>query len=1009
MKILQLRIKNIHSLKGEHNIDFANGLLATAGLFAIVGPTGSGKSTLLDAITLALYNRIPRVSMAITKAVVEDQGVILTQHTRDCYAEVDFEVRGKVYRSHWSIERNKNNNLNERKHFLYDAASGVTLEESSKNVVERNQEIIGLSYEQFVQSMVLAQGQFAKLLHASKNERNKLLEEITGAGIYRKIGAKVFNKWREAKEVVQNLEVRLGEIQLLPAPEVAAALEVLAHGKIAQQNIEVQLTRTTAQVQWRKDLNHLQAKQQKLLEQTAAVKERTAALAPERLRLTHHELFVGYKEAFQNFDLQAERVQEAAKQALNQQTAFDKATAAYQNNLEVAQQLLGSETAAQTVVQDLKAFRAAVQNLLDAENESFTIAKSANLEVDNKVKALLSLGISFKRTDNTLELAQAAENELAAQCAAAGATDLETIKAQQNLLLKQLNTAQKLIGTAQLLARDSFSHQSKAALLIADQAAMAALQLQVIGIKTKLVAAEQAAQNQLQVLEKAQTEAGLAGYRNKLAHGDACPLCGALDHPYAHNHTQPELAALATAHQLQHNHWKMLEAELKKLEQKGVKLETVAAATQNNISELLAAIEAGKTACAALAETLNWPANEAVLAYEERQQQLETTHKNWETLEQSFRAQQSFRELVVQQMAYEEARKNFEHAKMARVQRYPGKDVAAAVQELVAALNLHQTQQENSAHLRGEWHQKQSVAQAAVAQLQQHLTQVAQNAGFGAMAAVREKILAETEAESIRKRLLEVQKQHDQLAGQLEEVQAQLAEKTVQFDLKATLEVLELQLNTIKNDHQKLIAQLAQTTEKLRHHTAQELRAKELQSALKLAYKQLQLWQTMNDLIGDATGNKFSNFVQELTLEQLIAFGNRRLSGLTDRYLLTLPKTADKGGDTLQVIDLHLGQTVRAVATLSGGETFKISLAMALGLSDLAARNVQIESLFVDEGFGTLDPEALNDALSVLETMQHESGKSIGIISHVSELKERIAAKIKLVPVGNGYSRVEVG
>jgi exonuclease SbcC len=103
-----------------------------------------------------------------------------------------------------------------------------------------------------------------------------------------------------------------------------------------------------------------------------------------------------------------------------------------------------------------------------------------------------------------------------------------------------------------------------------------------------------------------------------------------------------------------------------------------------------------------------------------------------------------------------------------------------------------------------------------------------------------------------------------------------------------------------------------------------------------------------------------------------------------------------------------MGNTRRSVSSLSGGETFKLSLALAFGLSDLAAKNVNIESLFIDEGFGTLDPESLDQAITILEEMQHKNNKSIGIISHVGELKDRIGAKIKLVSTGGGYSKIEV-
>src|SRR5690606_16955868 len=116
MRINKIRFENIHSLKGEHEINFSDGILAEAGLFAIIGPTGSGKSTLLDVITLALYNRIARVERLISNSVLEDDGGIMTRNMKSCFAEVEYCVKGKEYRSHWSIERDRNNNLRSEEH-----------------------------------------------------------------------------------------------------------------------------------------------------------------------------------------------------------------------------------------------------------------------------------------------------------------------------------------------------------------------------------------------------------------------------------------------------------------------------------------------------------------------------------------------------------------------------------------------------------------------------------------------------------------------------------------------------------------------------------------------------------------------------------------------------------------------------------------------------------------------------------------------------------------------------
>ncbi len=130
---------------------------------------------------------------------------------------------------------------------------------------------------------------------------------------------------------------------------------------------------------------------------------------------------------------------------------------------------------------------------------------------------------------------------------------------------------------------------------------------------------------------------------------------------------------------------------------------------------------------------------------------------------------------------------------------------------------------------------------------------------------------------------------------------------------------------------------------------------------------------------------------------------------MNDRYLLDIP-TADEAdkNDSLKVFDSHQGDARRSINTLSGGETFMVSLAMAFALSDLAAKNVKIESIFIDEGFGTLDPETLNQAITILEKMQNEGDKSIGVISHVEALKDRITTQIRLEKMGSGYSRIEI-
>jgi len=157
-------------------------------------------------------------------------------------------------------------------------------------------------------------------------------------------------------------------------------------------------------------------------------------------------------------------------------------------------------------------------------------------------------------------------------------------------------------------------------------------------------------------------------------------------------------------------------------------------------------------------------------------------------------------------------------------------------------------------------------------------------------------------------------------------------------------------------------------------------------------------------LIGSADGKKFSKFAQGLTLAWLTELANRHLHKLSDRYQIV--KTPEKDLE-LQITDAYQADVVRPMTTLSGGESFLVSLSLALGLSDLAGRKTQINSLFIDEGFGTLDAETLDIAISALENLQ-SGGKMIGIISHVEALKERIGTQIEVSKQPRGYSKIKV-
>src|SRR5690554_2209794 len=301
MKITKIRFENIHSLKGEHEIDFAGGILGEAGLFAITGPTGSGKSTLLDIITLAIYNRIARVDKAITNTVLEDDGGVMTRNMRSCFAEVEYRVNGKDYRSHWSIERNRNNNLNSRKQELVEIATGIIIE-SGTRTPEKNEEVIGLSYEQFVKAMVLSQGEFSKLLQAPRNERNKLLEDITGARSYREIGRAVFQRYISIRDQVRLKEAGLESMEVFAPEIVKAKKDELKALNTSKPEIEKAFQLASQKITTRKELLK-KLEEQKVLEKNQLIlKEHFDRFKESKARLEQHEKFSKHSQDLREYD-----------------------------------------------------------------------------------------------------------------------------------------------------------------------------------------------------------------------------------------------------------------------------------------------------------------------------------------------------------------------------------------------------------------------------------------------------------------------------------------------------------------------------------------------------------------------------------------------------------------------------------------------------------------------------------------------------------------------------------
>ena len=1002
MKILNIIFKNINSLKGSHHIDFTKPPFNTSPLFAITGPTGSGKSTLLDVISLALFNQVPRLGK-ISKKEILSKGALLTRNQKEASASVTYHCNAGTFTSSWSISTNKNNHLRDYEMEIADA-TGAILDIKKSKVPAHNEKLIGLNYDQFIKSVLLAQGEFAQFLKAKKDERGALLEKITGTGIYRELGRKAYERFKNEglKIEKQQNEIQTHQSELLEnevhedfTEKFKAKKENIAVFETQIKKLERDISVKDGLAKTKKEITAAEEKQSIEKKKMDGFLELSGAVLSkhERLRPIADELRLWSSLQDRLTELDKQLADLLERRNINEEGLTDL--------LNTSSVFIGKKTNREQAPKDIVGFSETIKTLQKK--------RSDGLAEFSKLKAIISEQAQdtfFKydaKADNLGNLAFLASES---QKNLLAFSKHIVIKETETITLLQEQTKKKLSRSQQLEKKDITIKQEEKNLLhfTTEVEKIEALQnvlpkeIELAEAKAKRFDAE--VNTLRQSLEIKSLRASLEEHRAKLNKGEPCPLCGSLDHPFAMHlpkdlNTKNALETLQQEAKKWNAIYTLKKSELEKLKERKKELQGEITSVSEKIKKLIAQEEK-------LSEGIALPPSATWESFTvECQKQLDTLI-DFEKEKKLFSVYEKLRPNLIQLKNILQLGKE---TKAQLDQKYSGKDIDVDTRQLLTQWTerkkelLYIGQQLQEVNAEADTKRKESLY------LEKRLQASDNLAGFDTMAQAQKSLLDERTFNRLQAEKSEIVKAINNSDTTIKLLQKHF-EVAKKKEGAETLEQLQDHFKTKQSELVTTREEMNELERALTNHKIKTEKITALKQQIVTEEKQIKRWKLLNELIGDAQGKRFNDFAQDLTLQNLVILANVRLADLSDRYRLDTP-TEDED-DGLIVLDDHMGSQRRSVRTLSGGETFLLSLSMALALSDLASNNVEINSLFIDEGFGTLDPETLDQTLDTLEKLQSESSKTIGIISHVDSLKERIATQIQLERNGQGYSSLKI-
>lgn len=970
MKIHTVSITNLNSLKGSHVVEFNKEPLASAGLFAITGATGSGKTTILDAITLALFGKAARYGNEPSPENVMTRGMA------ECSAEVTFEVKKGVFIAQWSLARahgKVDGKIQSARRCVLNT-SGKILADQVKDVNSKIEDLLGLDHERFMRSVMLAQGQFAKFLTAKPDERAQLLESLTGSDIYRRISELAFEEAGKIEQGIKSREQKILEIILLTEEQKAEI-----KGTLSQLDIQ--------KVEVRTELNGLGELKAKISQLEKA--EREAALQVDKRK--------------------------SATDDLNARAKEFKALAAHQETIpftEVLTRLDGAEEALEVAREDFSSTNEgqeeAVGILADAAGDyqgaikqALQQAKEAIKEGEGEKKAAEKV---IATTSTWLE-AHKQDAQLAAKLAQFsklisgrdGAKD--TLTAAWSHWLTQVSAT---ISKADLaVPKDVITLTSDklerhiAAVKAATEAELAEAAAGQTTAKKALAAAQLAKQAAI-LLQKYDQD------RATLVDGEPCSLCGSPHHPFAGK----DLKASPVSR---------IDKDIEAANQVVIKTDkshTVASTKVSTVTQsgkqVVTAFNqfiAQATECAAKLKAAGFDGTDDVDALQARADAFAEKKEELSDAERDAKAAQVNIQTANKDLLAVEKRAESGLELPTGVKASAGTGDEPDLDEAADALDDAKKAYTKASTQYAGATKALKTAETGKADALAAVERKVEKSNFKNVKALREASMSAKEVERLTKAKESIEKRLNDA-----DVLLKAAEKSLAGFKKEGVP-RGAAAEKIKDRHGDLVQKLDEISTAISTHkaslTTDEANRKDqkrLLAEIQEEKKEVDIWRKLRELIGSKDGAKFSRFAQSITLQILTNHANKHLGRLNDRYALLLQE-----GDKLelQITDYYQAGIKRPLASLSGGESFLASLALALGLSDLAGRSVNIETLFIDEGFGTLDPETLEVALTALE-MLRQGNKSVGVISHVGLLKERITTQIVVSKGASGHSTLKV-